>query len=62
MHHKRCFVPAVSEEAAANAELLRYLAKVLELKKSEVSLDKVSSHIRHLWCTEMFSAHYKECY
>lgn len=51
------FVADVSEEAVgvaiaapptdgeANAELVRYLSKVLELKKSQVSLDKVS-----IWC------------
>lgn len=54
------FVTDVSEEAVgvaiaapptdgeANAELLRYISKVLELKKSEVSLDKVSTHRRRL--------------
>lgn len=52
MHH-RYFVTDVSSEAVgvaiaapptdgeANAELLRYLSKVLELKKSQISLDKV---------------------
>uniref|UniRef100_A0A673J728 Zgc:193812 n=1 Tax=Sinocyclocheilus rhinocerous TaxID=307959 RepID=A0A673J728_9TELE len=35
-------IAAPPTDGEANAELLRYLSKVLELKKSEVSLDKGS--------------------
>ncbi len=35
-------IAAPPTDGEANAELLRYLSRVLELKKSEVSLDKVS--------------------
>jgi len=57
------FVADVSEEAVgvaiaapptdgeANEELVRYLSKVLELKKSQVSLDKVSIVYLNVFCT-----------
>lgn len=35
-------IAAPPSEGEANAELCRYLSKVLEVKKSEVTLDKVS--------------------
>lgn len=34
-------IAAPPSEGEANAELCRYLSKVLEVKKSEVTLDKV---------------------
>lgn len=38
-------IAAPPTDGEANAELVRYLCKVLALKKSEVTLDKV--HIHH---------------
>ena len=34
-------IAAAPTDGEANAELLRYLAQVLQLKKSQVALDKV---------------------
>lgn len=66
------FLTDVSEEAVgvaiaapptdgeANAELLRYLSKVLELKKSEVSLEKVDYSVFTCSCLIYRMIHYTE--
>lgn len=40
-------IAAPPSEGEANAELCRYLSKVLELRKSDVVLDKVSISLYH---------------
>uniref|UniRef100_A0A8C5MUN9 Uncharacterized protein n=1 Tax=Leptobrachium leishanense TaxID=445787 RepID=A0A8C5MUN9_9ANUR len=50
-------IAAPPTEGEANAELCRYLSKVLEVRKSDVVLEKVSTHSY----TESFVAPHKRC-
>ena len=42
-------IAAPPVEGEANTELVKYMSKVLGLKKSDVSLDKVGTHLEWGW-------------